>query len=197
MPGVFDPGGAVDQFMGPVLQLLGAPASPDNLRFLRDFSRSEGTGLDLNNPLDTTLPFGSSWVDFNSTGVKQYPDVATGERATAATLGLSYYGPLVSGLKQSAPLAYYLQPDPVAAMRTWQGGSDAAVNAIKADLGGRDPGGDVATTPHLGLGLGPVSGFQQAAYLGQGVSQNAGIFAQRNLVALAVTAIVLLVLFVL
>ena len=77
-----------NQFAGLLLDQLGAPNNGSTVGFLTAWMAREGTSA-ANNPLATTLPWpGAS--DFNSVGVKNYPDLQSGVAATAQTLTGGY-----------------------------------------------------------------------------------------------------------
>lgn len=57
------------------------------------------------NPLDTTEPWEGA-TDYNSAGVKNYPDQAGGIAATLATLRNGLYGPVLTALSTSPVDAY-------------------------------------------------------------------------------------------
>jgi hypothetical protein len=79
-----------NQFAGALLDALGAPNNDSTLGFLVAWMAREGTSA-ANNPLATTEPAPGA-TDFNSVGVKNYPDEATGVQATVATLEGGYPG---------------------------------------------------------------------------------------------------------
>jgi hypothetical protein len=70
---------------------------------------AEGTKAKFN-PLATTQPM-SGATDFNSVGVKNYPDLKTGLEATVKTLGFSGhgYGAIVRRLKRDDTAAHILE----------------------------------------------------------------------------------------
>lgn len=65
------------------LNRIGAPVTPENLRFLDAWKRAEGGSDD--NPFNTTMDAPGATV-FNSVGVKRYPDLQTGLDATVRTI---------------------------------------------------------------------------------------------------------------
>src|SRR5512135_1047174 len=88
---------ADDAFFSDLLTELGAPVTDENLRFLRAWSQAEGTRA-AHNPLATTKGGYEGASDFNSAGVKDYPSYEVGVKATADTLRLKHYQPIVEGL---------------------------------------------------------------------------------------------------
>lgn len=93
---------AIPGWQRAVLKAVGAPATPTNVRFLDLWQRAEG-GAAAANPLNTTQPAAGA-TDYNSVHVRNYPDAATGIRATAQTLLNGRYGPIVEGLRGGASL---------------------------------------------------------------------------------------------
>lgn len=87
-----------------VLNRLGAPTSPTNIRTLWNWSIKESGGrvMRWNNPLNTTQNYPGA-VSQNSVGVKRYPSEAAGVDATAMTLQNGRYGGIVQALKNSVP----------------------------------------------------------------------------------------------
>lgn len=80
-----------------VLRELGAPVTPNNLRFLNAWQQAEGTRA-RHNPLATTHGYPGAG-DFNSVGVKNYPSYEAGVYATVRTLQNGRYEPIVEGLR--------------------------------------------------------------------------------------------------
>ena len=97
-------GSPLKQWADSVLQLTGLPVTPTNEDTLFRWARAESGSNPLrwNNPLNTE----ESWpgaVSVNSVGVKSYPDINTGARATAATLTNGYYPDILAALQNSLP----------------------------------------------------------------------------------------------
>jgi hypothetical protein len=80
---------------------IGAPVTTRNLWALVAWESAEGTKARFN-PLATTKRMPGSW-DFNSVPVQNYPDLATGLKATKQTLQESghRYEPILFCLKQN------------------------------------------------------------------------------------------------
>lgn len=96
-----------EQFALDLLNTIGAPASPSNVAFIERWANLEGGhwhNTATFNPLNTSLPEPGS-VNFQTGqpggGVQAYPDVATGEAASAATLLEPQYATVVQSLRQS------------------------------------------------------------------------------------------------
>jgi hypothetical protein len=69
--------------------------------FLEAWARAEG-GSATFNWLNTTQPAEGA-TDYNSVGVKNYPDYATGVRATVETLTNGFYPRTLAGLQATRP----------------------------------------------------------------------------------------------
>ena len=85
------------QFATTLLGAVGAPVTSSNVQAIVGWAQAEG-GLSHNNPLNTTENAPGA-TDFNSVGVKTYPDIQTGVSATARTLQNGDYGSILSALK--------------------------------------------------------------------------------------------------
>jgi hypothetical protein len=107
-----------------LLAVLGAPANPENLRFLDAWERAEGPTAD-NNPLHTTyvLPWGSH--DFNSSRVQNYTQPTAGICATALTIATSHtggkltYGGILADLQSGSRTAEEIVQRNTAEIHTW------------------------------------------------------------------------------
>lgn len=105
-------------FFENVLTKLGAPVSHNNLAILNLWAKHEG-GRAAFNPLNTTKN-ATGATAYNTAGVKNYPDFETGVNATAATLKLSYYAPIVSALKNDKSFSYWQgNGDIIHSINTW------------------------------------------------------------------------------
>jgi hypothetical protein len=95
--------GDMDSYFKAVLQRLGLPVTDANLKFMRAWQKAEGG--DETNPFNTTQDApGAS--NFNSVGVKRYPDMATGVNATVQTLSNGLYENILAALRAgNDPLA--------------------------------------------------------------------------------------------
>lgn len=79
-----------------LLRAIHAKGNLENRRLLGAWARAEG-GTARYNPLNTTEPWHGA-TDYNSVGVKNYPNGAAGIAATAATLRNGNYNGIVSGM---------------------------------------------------------------------------------------------------
>ena len=105
-------------FFDAVLQKIGAPVTNNNLSILLYWAQHEG-GKASYNSLNTTMKAAGT-TDYNSAGVKNYPDAQTGINATAKTLLLSYYRPIVEALRANKSISYYYgNQDIIKALKTW------------------------------------------------------------------------------
>lgn len=77
-------GGYSTQFGTDLLNMLGAPATDENLRYLAAWSQAEGGDASFN-PFNTTEAY-SGATNYNSVGVKNYPSYQAGLEATYRTL---------------------------------------------------------------------------------------------------------------
>lgn len=84
-------------FATSLLKGLGYPVTAANLSFLNAWMRREGGG-GANNPLNTTQRMTGS-TSFNSVGVQNYANIATGVQATIKTLRNGRYGDLLTALQ--------------------------------------------------------------------------------------------------
>ena len=121
--------GQSNDFATALLNDLGAPVRANNLETLGSWMAAEGTTARFN-PLATTKQGGNpgdpdreQYDQFNSVGVKNYPDFATGVDRTAATLRDSFALPVLEGLMANVP-ADVMNTDHLVnqALSTWSGG---------------------------------------------------------------------------
>lgn len=84
-------------FAEALLRKIGAPVTPENLKFLDAWQKAEGGSAD--NPFNTTQDAPGA-TRFNSVGVKRYPSVEVGLDATVKTLTNGRYGPILAALRQ-------------------------------------------------------------------------------------------------
>jgi hypothetical protein len=92
-----------------LLAKLGAPATPQNLRFVNAWAQAEGGSASFN-PFNTTQNEGGA-SSYNSVGVKNYSSPGQGIAATVATLLNGRYNPIVSGLRSGHDTAAQLATD--------------------------------------------------------------------------------------
>lgn len=112
-----------------ILRGIGAPATPQNLRFLDQWHQREGGGDKNNanfNPLNTTqgAPGAGS---INSVGVKSYRSGQQGIAATITTLLNGHYGDIVGGLRSGRATAAQLANS--RGLMTWGTGRWGSGNA--------------------------------------------------------------------
>lgn len=89
-------------FATQVLAGIGAPASEGNLAALASWMNGESTAA-VFNPFATTWGLNDDDADnYNSVGVQNYPDFATGVRATVSTLSLSFYDQITAALRSGS-----------------------------------------------------------------------------------------------
>jgi len=107
-----------DLFYAKTLQYMGVLPTTNNVNFLKTWQSFEG-GNAKNNPLNTTYKLTGA-TNYNSAGVKNYETDNDGIKATAKTLLLNYYKPIVKGLKENQPLSWYKNNAEVnKALKTW------------------------------------------------------------------------------
>ena len=122
-----------------MLKAIGAPATPQNLKFLATWQRWEGghTKNDAKfNWLNTTHGPGRS---INSVGVRRFDSFDRGVKSTAETLMNGKYDDIVAGLTQGNP--YKVKP--VAGLSTWVSGDPTA----RPDYAAKVLGGKAAPAP--------------------------------------------------
>jgi peptidoglycan hydrolase-like protein with peptidoglycan-binding domain len=94
----FDVAGTTDEnFYKKLLEILGAPSSNENLKFLYAWRQAEGKAGKYN-PFNTTHSLPGS-TNFNKVGVKNYLTIEDGLSATIKTLKNGRYSCIVDGLK--------------------------------------------------------------------------------------------------
>lgn len=109
-------------FYNAVLTGLGANPTEEKLKFLKAWRQGEG-GKAKNNPFNTTKSMKVNGVtNYNTVGVKNYPDRNTGLQATIMTLRLPYYRNLVAMLKDDEITAEELASSPD--LTTWGTGDN-------------------------------------------------------------------------
>ena len=141
----------LDDFFAALSRRMGWEPTPWRLNVFKTMAQMEGTGLQAWNPLDTTHPFGAVG-NWNSVGVKIYPDMKTGVEATARTLQEPQYAGLVATMKAESP-----QPGVEQGLMTWgwqaNGQLSPAGQQILGAMGGRAPqttqGGENMADPTL------------------------------------------------
>lgn len=109
----------LNKFFADVLKSIGAPPTPQNIRFLTNWQRHEGGWTNNSasfNPLNTTHGPGAS---INSVGVKAFGDYGTGVKMTAETVMNGRYPNIVAGLRSGNPYNVDMSGD----LSTWVSGS--------------------------------------------------------------------------
>lgn len=136
-----------------ILRGVGAPATPQNLRFLDAWQRAEGGGTANAanfNPLNTTQGAAGAG-SINSVGVKSYRNAGQGIRATVQTLLNGHYGDIVGGLRSGRASAQQLASS--RSLSTWGTGGGVlralGQGAVSPPTFGGGGGGSV---PGSGLG---------------------------------------------
>lgn len=156
-----------------LLEVLGAPATELNLRFLLGWMARENTTAAWN-PLATTQPAPGATM-FNSVGVRNYPDEATGVQATVTTLRNGFYPNILDALANGrGDLAAEASLD----LRRWSGGGYSSIRLAELPA-------DTATTPPAPIEEDdmPASPAQDAA--ADAARQLAQVQAVRELYAMA------------
>jgi murein DD-endopeptidase MepM/ murein hydrolase activator NlpD len=143
----------------------------ETVAFLEAWHRAEG-GTATFNWLNTTQPAPGA-TDYNSVGVKNYPDYQTGIDATARTLVNGFYPRTLAGLVSNQPIV------DDAEMGTWGtgGGAVRAQLAIVPEIVSQVPSRACPVSPCWlsGRGYGPGHpGIDLGANLGQPVSATMG-----------------------
>ena len=103
------------------LRILKLEPTVNRLTFLFAWNAAEG-GKALNNPINTTLKIKADpkATDFNKAKVKNYTTSQAGAMATAATLSLKYYKPILDNLRaDNNPSDWVNKPDVRQALKTW------------------------------------------------------------------------------
>lgn len=110
-----------DAFFSAVLKGLNAPVTAENLEVLKTWSKYEegDYGKSKFNHLNTTQKAAGT-TDFNSAGVKNYPDFETGVKATIQTLSNKYYPDILNALKENKGLKWFKKNKKITnQLRTW------------------------------------------------------------------------------
>lgn len=123
------PSAITPEFWTRVLGNLGAAATQTNIESLQAWSRREGTRAHWN-PLATTKGGYPGETNFNSAGVKNYPDEATGALATADTL--KKYTKVMAALMQSLPSTQWASAGVSSDLLRWSGGGYSSLPTVTA-----------------------------------------------------------------
>jgi hypothetical protein len=107
-----------DVFYIRVLEAMGVLPTSNNVNILKYWQTFEG-GNAKNNPLNTTYKV-SGATDYNTAKVKNYQTPEDGISATARTLLLNYYKPIVKAFKENKSLEYWRNNQDIdKSLRTW------------------------------------------------------------------------------
>lgn len=122
-----------EKFARLVLQELGAPVSDPNIAYLLGQMDVEGvydnrTTRIKNNPLCTTQRGHGGW-SANSVGVRAYPSMEAGAKATAETLRNGRYSTTLAALRLGHPESGAIDPMEGA---VWSGSSDYTAKVLRA-----------------------------------------------------------------
>lgn len=115
-----------------ILRGVGAPPTPQNLKFLNAWAQAEG-GSASNNPFNTTQNGAGAISNYNGVGVKNFNSPAAGIAATIATLKNGHYAPILAALSRGNSAMADAQAE---AQTPWGTGS-----LIEKVLGGPVTGG--------------------------------------------------------
>ncbi len=95
-----------------ILRALGAPTTANNVANLNRWNACEGnkaggSGLPINNPFNTTLPYNGA-PGVNSVNVRHYLSYADGIAATVKTItGTKAFAPILAALMNDAPTSVF------------------------------------------------------------------------------------------
>lgn len=120
---------AWDGWVADVLGGISAPVNAQTGRFVNAWGQCEQSGADFN-PLNTTQPEPGA-TNYNSAGVKNYPDQETGLRATIATLTNGYYNGIVADLRAGTYTAAQIVQRNSSELATW----GTRVSCVAGQLG--------------------------------------------------------------
>lgn len=106
------------------LASIGAPPTAANVSSISAWIQKETPWPPVasNNPLNTTYPMPGA-TNYNSVGVKNYPDALTGMRAATATINASAYKDIVAALRNGGGLC----GKSFQGFSTWSGGGYSGV----------------------------------------------------------------------
>lgn len=112
-----------------LLQAMGITPTAARLRFLQAWAACEG-GTAAFNPMNTTMPVNGS-TNFNSVGVKQYPDELAGLAATLLTLRLHFYADIRAALRREHLSALEIAEASAHGLATWGTGSGCILRSLR------------------------------------------------------------------
>jgi hypothetical protein len=122
-----------ENFYKKILELLGAPVSNENMKFLYAWRQSEGKAGKYN-PFNTTWDLPGS-TNFNKAGVKNYQSIEDGLSATLKTLIKPTYSCITNGLKNDIGASSIAKCE---SLSTW-GSGDLVGKVIKGYESGSSP----------------------------------------------------------
>lgn len=126
-----------------ILRGVGAPVTPENVRFMNAWTQAEG-GSAENNPFNTTQGGAGVLGNYNSVGVKRFATPMAGIQATIDTLKNGHYAPILAALHSGKSAIADAEAE---AQTPWGTGS-----LILKVLGGKVTGG-TPTPPANAAGL--------------------------------------------
>lgn len=108
-----------------ILRGIGAPVNTATIAFLDAWHSFEQSGA-TNNPLNTTQT-ASGASNFNSAGVKNYPNASIGASATTRTLLNGRYPNVLAALRSGNPFSYFIAHGSAVSsqLNTWGSGNFA------------------------------------------------------------------------
>lgn len=150
------PGISSQQFADDVLNGLGAPITQTNRSLVYAWVFSEGTKAQ-NNPLATTEPAQGA-TQFNSVGVKNYPDYRTGLDATLRTLTNGYYNGIVNDLRKGNQDPYNIVKNNASEFDKWGTGAGLIESSL-GSLSGTPPGSPIKGASVTDVGANLTAGY--------------------------------------
>jgi len=127
----------ISQWEQGFLTAIAAPVTTANVKFLRLWAKLEGVKSSAKNPLATTQDAKGA-TNYNSVGVKNYPDLQTSVAATAATIKNGRYPAILSALRSGDPSKYLkqdhnAQKNALSEASTWGTGAQLIIGAVEGN----------------------------------------------------------------
>ncbi len=122
-----------NEFYTTLLQVLQAPVTQENMKFLLAWRQAEGRG-GINNPFNTTWVMPDS-TTMNSAGVRNYASTRDGLVATVKTLKNGRYDCILSGLRNDMGAERIAQCE---SLKTW-GTGDLVAKVLRSYNAGAKP----------------------------------------------------------
>lgn len=175
-----------------LLNLLKAPQTPDNYRFLNQWATREHNGGPAlsdgsNNPFFTTAGGSGSagpikagtFPTWNSIGVAKYPNLETGVYANAAHITVGYPN-ILAALRSGNPASFASNQGFQADLTRWSGGGYSSFASIPAAAGPVGPTVNSEKLPGLvasalGMGAGWSSGNGVLGTINDGLRKVPGV----------------------